>query len=915
VIELHLAFSALHAGIAVLATVVALVAWRHREARGAMSVAAMLLGVTIWAGAYAVMWYVPTLEQQGFWERVSSLGSWIVPVSFLTLAFDIARMEKWRARSRFVFISVTAFVLNNLEWLNPWGLYETGFVGHVIGSYTFYTPSWGPLYWVFVAYSYILIIAAAVILFRVYRRTSGADRTQAGILLIGGMLPTIASVVSVSGLAALNIDLAPVTFLVTGALWLAAILRGTLLDVLPLARDALVEQMADGVLVVDGQDKVVDANPASLAMLRKSDSEVLGEPAHAVLSGVEGATAILDRKGSRRAVVEDTADGRHNYIELAIRPLEMGPDRPSAQLLTLHDITAERRVNERLRLARHVLDSASEGIVVMLPDVGWWIVDVNDAFARLTGHSKEEAAGQSIEFLQCHLHPAEFYASVQDAVLTHGEWKGEMWQERTDGSTFPSWLSLSLAQDEDTGERRVIAVFTDITRIRDAEKKLEFNATHDTLTGLPNRVLLDDRLQQALAIARRAESGLAVLFVDLDHFKDINDSLGHAQGDALLVQVAERILPVMREGDTIGRIGGDEFAIVLSDIDDSAQAESSARRLLAAIAPAYTLGNATMPITASIGIAMFPTDGADAATLIQHADMAMYGAKDLGRNRIQFFSKSFQNDFDRRLAVERQLWGADSEDRFFLLYQPQVDLKSGVISGAEALVRLRSADGSVLSPVEFIPIAEESDAILRLGDWVLKRACADLAMFREAAPDLVVSVNFSARQFAAIDVSVVHDMLHNAGVPERSLALEVTQTTLMADDHAATRLDDLRDMGGMRVSLDNFGTGASSLTYVRMFHADTIKIDRDLVSLLPNDDEARAIVMSTISLAKGLGATVIAEGPETEEQVRFLRENGCDCAQGYYFSRPVSAVDLAILLGKGPFPLPEIRKPSAARRH
>jgi diguanylate cyclase (GGDEF)-like protein/PAS domain S-box-containing protein len=915
VIEPHLAFSALHAGIAVLAAVVALVAWRHRAARGAVSVAAMLLGVAIWAGAYAVMWYVPTLGQQVFWERVSSLGSWIVPVSFLTLAFDIARMEKWRARGRFAFISVTAFVLNNLEWLNPWGLYETAFTGHVIGSHTFFTPSWGPLYWVFVAYSYILIIAAAIILFRVYRRTSGADRTQAGILLIGGMLPTIASVVSVSGLAALNIDLAPITFLATGALWLTAILRGTLLDVLPLARDALVEQMSDGVVVVDGEGKVVDANPASLAMLRMSEAEVLGEPARSVLSGVEGAVAILDGSGPRRAVVEKRAEGGHYYVELAIRPLEVGPDKPPAQLLTFHDITAERRANERLRLARHVLDSASEGIVVMLPDVGWWIVDVNDAFARLTGHSKQETAGQSVELLQSHLHPPEFYAAVKDAVLTQGEWKGEMWQERTDGSTFPSWLSLSLAQDEDTGERQVIAVFTDITQIRDAEKQLEFNATHDTLTGLPNRVLLDDRLQQALAVARRADTGLAVLFVDLDHFKDINDSLGHAQGDALLVQVTERLVAAMREGDTIGRIGGDEFAMVLAGIDDGAQAESSARRLLAVMAPPYKLGNASLPVTASIGIAMFPTDGTDATSLIQRADLAMYGAKDQGRNRAQFFSESFQDDFDRRLDVERQLWGAAEENRFFLLYQPQVDLASGAISGAEALVRLRSADGSILSPVEFIPVAEESEAILRLGDWVLERACADLAVFRKTAPDLVVSVNFSARQFAAIDVDTVHDMLRAAGVEERSLALEVTQTTLMADPHAATRLDDLRDMGGMRVSLDNFGTGASSLTYVRMFHADTIKIDRELVSLLPDDDEARAIVMSTISLAKGLGATVIAEGPETEEQVRFLRENGCDCAQGYYFSHPITADELATMLEKGPLPLPEIRKPSAARRH
>ena len=796
-VELHFLYVVLYAAAAVMASIVTLVAWRHRAARGAVPLAVMMLGVAVWSGGYAVMWFMTTLESQAFWERVSSLGSWMVPVGFLTLAFDIAGMKRWRTPGRIALISIASFALNNLEWPNPGRLFVQAFVAEKIGAYTHFAPVLGPLYWVFVAYSYVLIIAATVIIFRVTLHSSGREWSQATIVLVGGLVPTVVNVVTISGLVVVDIDLTPLAFLATGALWLGAILRGTLLDVLPLARDVLVEQMLDGVVVVDGDDLVVDANPMALTILQVPQSEVVGKSVDAVLSSMVGATDVLRGSGARRSVLTVGSDGDSRYVELGITPLVVGSGRPPAQLITLHDVTEERRANERLKAA--------------------------------------------------------------------------------------------------------------ITEVRHAEDKLRYNATHDALTRLPNRFLLDDRLEHALAQARRVDGKVAVLFIDLDDFKVINDTLGHAQGDTLLVEVAQRIISVLRDSDTVGRFGGDEFTIVIADVKDCAQVEVAAQRVLEAVASPFRIGVEDRHVTASVGVALFPTDATDAASLMQQADLAMYGAKATGRNRIQFFSKEFQDSLNRRVIIEKELWGADDEERYFLLYQPQVDLTTGRITGVEALVRLRSRDGTVLSPAEFLPVAEDSEIIFRLGRWVLRKACADLALLHEISADLIMSLNISARQFKEIDVTSLHEELRVSGVEPRFLALEITESALSVNPlEAAARLEDLRDVAGMRVSLDDYGTGYSSLTYVRMFRADTIKIDRSLVALLPDDPDARAIVLSTIALAKGLRATVIAEGPETEEQVRFLRANGCDGAQGFYFSRPIRADELADLLRRGSFALPVI---------
>jgi diguanylate cyclase (GGDEF)-like protein/PAS domain S-box-containing protein len=908
VVELHFIYVVLYASVAASTLVSTLIVWRRRTARGARSLAVLMLGVAIWSGAYAVMWYVPTLGQQVFWERATDLGSWMVPVAFLSLAFTVAGLDRWRTPGRIALIAIASFALTNIEWLNPAHLYDEAFVAQKVGPYTHFAFVPGPLYWADVVFAYGMVVVALVILARLYLRSSGTERTQAAVLLIGALVPFVAGIGTVSGLVpAGGLDLTPLAFVATGGLWLLAILRSTLLDILPLARDVLVGQMLDGVVVVDGEDHVVDANPTALTMLHTPLTKVLGTSAKAVLSSVKGATAVLGGSGPRRAVLPIGPDGDARYVELGITPLVAMHGRPPAQLVTLHDVTEERRTTEGLLLARQVFDTANEAIVVTLLSSDQPVIDVNDAFCRLTGRSRDDTVGKDIRSFRSDRHPVEFYKAIEEGLFDTGRWQGEVWQTRTDGTEFPSWLSLSVTEDDQENVRHIVRVFTDITEIREAEEQIRHNATHDPLTGLPNRFLLDDRLEHDLAEARRVGGGLAVLLLDLDDLKNINDTLGHAQGDLLLVEVAERIAKVLRESDSVGRVAGDEYAIILTDVKDPVQVESTARRLLEAVASPCRLGAEDVHVTASIGVALFPTDGVDATSLNQHADLAMQGAKRLGRDKIQFFSEDLQESIDRRMIVEKELWGADEEERYFLLYQPQVDLVTGRIAGVEALVRVRSRDGTVLSPAEFIPVAEGSGLIFQLGRWVLRTACTELAVLHEVAPDLIMSVNLSAREFNEIDVTSLHEVLRICGVEERYVELEITETAFLADpQEAAARLESLRGTAGLRLSLDDFGTGYSSLSYVHMFHPDTIKIDQSFVRPLPDDPEAQTIVLSTIALAKGLHATVIAEGPETEEQVRFLRANGCDRAQGFYFSRPVPPDELTLLLRGGPFTLPDI---------
>jgi len=567
-------------------------------------------------------------------------------------------------------------------------------------------------------------------------------------------------------------------------------------------------------------------------------------------------------------------------------------------------VSEQQRSHDRLRLAAGVFETSGDGIIITLPSGE--IIDVNEAFEKHHGVLRQDVIGKNPRIFKSGRHPAEFYQGMWDSLLSAGRWEGEVWDRRGDGSLLPQWLSISAVKNADGETTHYVGVASDITVIKDSEEKLRDLATHDALTGLPNRQLVTDTLETELAAARRHNNGVGLAFVDLDDFKDVNDSLGHLQGDALLVEVANRASGVLRESDTLGRQGGDEFIAIIPDVVVPSELDGLMSRLLETVSLPYRLGSEDAHVSASVGVAVFPEDGTDAATLLQHADAAMYKAKQSGRNRFRYFSAEFQEEIDRRVEVERELRRAIRDDRLFLLYQPQVDLSNGSIAGVEALVRMRLDDGTVMPPDGFIPVAESTGLVVPLGEWALRQACADLAIVREAGFDITAAVNFSARQLRDVDIAaLVIDVLGTCGLKPQSLEVEITETALMHDEEmAASKIKDLRD-AGVRVALDDFGTGYSSLTLVQLFRPDTVKIDKQFVSGLPDDAEAEAIVRTVIALARAVKSSVVAEGPDTEEQVRFLRSNGCDYAQGYFFSRPVALDELIRLLGKGPFALPE----------
>jgi len=572
--------------------------------------------------------------------------------------------------------------------------------------------------------------------------------------------------------------------------------------------------------------------------------------------------------------------------------------------MSIQKSVTPRLSEDALAIAEKVYDTTREGIVITTPDGA--IVYVNDAYARIHGSQKEDVIGQNPRILKSGRHGADFYRDMWDSLLSTGRWQGEIWDRRANGSLVVKWLSISAVQDATGNTTHYVGVFSDITAVKEGEDALKWLATHDSLTRLPNRTLLEDRLYAALARSRRDENSSAVVFLDLDGFKDVNGALGHTAGDQLLVEIAHRCAATVRESDTVGRSGGDEFMVIVSGFSDIEDLTELASRIRSAIIEPIILGGQEVCATASVGIAVYPGDGVDARELVQHAEVAMQRAEILGGDRAEFFSADLQVEVQHRVEIEAGLREALREDRLFVVYQPQVDLKTGLVIGAEALIRWRDVDGAVILPDDFIPIAESSDLILEVGAVALRDACADLRTLNDEGYRLTMAINVSARELMGQDVAaIVIDVLDAAGVDPGDIEIEITESAIMARaDVAAAKIATLRSHG-VKVSIDDFGTGYASMTYVMDFRPSKLKIDRSFVTPLPEDSNACAIVDAAVALAKGIGATSLAEGPETEGHVRFLRDHGCDAGQGYYFSKPLPIAEFRALLAAGPMPMPD----------
>jgi diguanylate cyclase (GGDEF)-like protein/PAS domain S-box-containing protein len=560
---------------------------------------------------------------------------------------------------------------------------------------------------------------------------------------------------------------------------------------------------------------------------------------------------------------------------------------PVRMVGTGQDITEQKHAELRLRQAAKVFENTSEGVMITGPDQR--IVAVNQAFTRITGYGEEEVKGCEPKILRSGRHGDDYYRQMWSAINSAGRWQGEIWNRRKDGVDYPEWLNISVVRDDADAIINYIGVFSDITTIKEAQDKLEYTAHHDALTGLPNRLLFRDRLEQALAAARRTGESVALLFVDLDRFKLINDTLGHDAGDLLLQAVAQRLVGCLREEDTVARMGGDEFVVIQKGVCHPDDAALLATRMLTEINRPLSLAGHEIVVSLSIGISLYPLDGGDTSALLKNADAAMYRAKEKGRNCYQYYANEMSGAGLERLELESDLCQALQRAELQVHYQPQVDLASGRIVGAEALVRWQHAARGMIPPAVFIPMAEDNGMIGHIGDWVLNTACADARAWQLAGlPPLRVAVNVSGRQIGNDHVvDKVAAALKNSGLAPQFLEVEVTESVVMQDAaQAISTLHALQDMG-VALAIDDFGTGYSSLSYLKRFPINKLKIDKSFIDGLEDAPDDAAIAVAIIAMAHSLGHTVIAEGVETEAQVEFLRAHGCDEMQGYFFSCPV----------------------------
>ncbi len=535
-----------------------------------------------------------------------------------------------------------------------------------------------------------------------------------------------------------------------------------------------------------------------------------------------------------------------------------------------------------LQLAEKVIQTSLEGI--MITDAKGRIMRVNPAFTELTGYLPDEVIGESPAVLQSGRHDKAFYDRMWATLGRDGQWRGEIWNRRKNGEIYPELLTIKAITDENREITHYAALFSDITELKENERKIRHLAYYDPLTGLPNRRLFHDRLDLAIAHAHRSGGRLAVLFIDLDHFKKINDTLGHAVGDELLEVVAGKLTDCLREDDSVARTGGDEFLALLPVIEDFEPVADVAQRIIESLSQPVMLEGRELVIGCSVGVAFYPDDGRDGDSLLKHADIAMYRAKQRGRNTYSLFTPGMNEAVRRRLDMETGLRQAIEHGQFRLHYQPVVDAE-GQLVGAEALLRWNHPEWGAVGPGEFIPLAEETGLILPIGEQVVREAFLQAAEWGERVK---ISVNLSARQFADPNLAdSLFTACEEAGVSGASLTLEITETALMQDveAHVAT-MHRLRE-AGFRFSIDDFGTGYSSLAYLRRFPLDCLKIDRGFTADLMASGDARSIVSATIALAHNLRLRVIAEGVETAEQARLLTELGADLQQGYHHGRPV----------------------------
>ncbi|PCK31134.1 EAL domain-containing protein [Pseudoalteromonas piscicida] len=552
------------------------------------------------------------------------------------------------------------------------------------------------------------------------------------------------------------------------------------------------------------------------------------------------------------------------------------------------DITAQKSASAQLKTAAAVFNATQEGI--MTTNAKLEITAVNPAFTKITGYEEHEVLGQRPTILSSGKHDKHFYEQMWSTLNSQGQWASEIWNKRKDGSLYPEWLAISVVHDDKGLVQQYVAILSDMTERKAQEEQIEYQAYYDVLTGLPNRTLLLERIEQDIKRMSRSHHQSAVLFIDLDRFKRVNDTMGHEAGDVLLVSVAQRLNELLRKSDTLSRFGGDEFVLLLSQITHPDHAAQVADKIVKALSEPFVINGFEVFTGASIGIAILPSDAKDQKELLRLADLAMYKAKEAGRNQYHFFAQEMQLQVNRRVELEQHLRAALEHKRLTVHYQPIVDIVTGKLYGVEALMRWPTDFGKYISPAEFIPVAEESGLIAPLGEWLLGQACSDIRRLNKAlGMNCYLTVNVSSQQYRlGFNATTIKKIMQQSGFHPENLTLEITESILLEDDKAVTSwLQSLRATG-VNLAIDDFGTGYSSLSYLKRFPINILKIDRGFIQDIDQSQDAVVLVNAILSMAESLSLKVIAEGVEQQGQLERLQGLGCQYVQGYFYAKPMA---------------------------
>jgi diguanylate cyclase (GGDEF)-like protein/PAS domain S-box-containing protein len=684
---------------------------------------------------------------------------------------------------------------------------------------------------------------------------------------------------------------------------------------------AVFQNAGVGVVLSEADGHFVQVNPAFCAMVGYTEAELGGLRFHDIThpEDVVRNDALRDemRAGARdsyhltkRYVAKD---GRVVWGRLTVTAVRDADDRSDVRfsVTVVEDVTERKRLEDHMRLSATVFENSGDGLFVT--DDHCNIVHVNPAFTEITGFDPEDVLGKSPKVLSSGRHGPDFYERMWESLHTAGKWQGEIWDRRKSGEMFAGWQNIAVVRNSVGEITNYVAVLSDITSRKQVEERLSYQANHDPLTRLPNRTLFHERLSRAVARAHRNQSLVALLFIDLDRFKQVNDTMGHLAGDLLLQQVAERLTGATRQGDTVARLSGDEFTVILEDVQDPRDAAVVAHKILHMLVEPFDLTGHQANISSSIGVAIYPADAGDPQTLIKLADAAMYRAKHLGRNGCQFHSEAVNAQAFERLALESALHKALDNGEFLIHYQPIFDFATGKVAAVEALLRWRHPEVGMVVPAQFVPLADETGLILPIGRWVLNTACAQAAKWRAAGHgDLELHINLSGRQLRQPDlVENIAEALVASGLAPSALVLEVPEASVVDKGGDPGALFARFTALGLGLAIDEFGSGYSSFAFLRRLPASALKMAQSFVRNVANSTDDSEIATAIVAVARGLHMTVVAPGVETMEQLAFLSSFGCDRVQGFLLARPMPAEEMTAYLARNEVPAALLRKVSA----